>query len=84
MKKRETYSKEFKEKAIRLVKEDGLTSIQVKRYLGIGQGTVSKWIRNKKKFQDDAFCGKGIRKKEDKIEGRFFMSTCLDFHQNMG
>ena len=58
MRKRKTYSKEFKEEAIRLVKEDGLTCIQVERDLGIGQGTVSKWIRDKKKFQD-AFCGSG-------------------------
>jgi len=57
MRKRKTYSKEFKEEAIRLVKEDGLTCIQVKRDLGIDQGTVSKWIRDKKKFQDYAFCG---------------------------
>ena len=59
MRKRKTYSKEFKEEAIRLVKEDGLTCIQVERDLGIGQGTVSKWIRDKKRFQDDAFCGSG-------------------------
>ena len=45
MRKRKTYSKEFKEEAIRLVKEDGLTCIQVERDLGIGHGTVSKWIR---------------------------------------
>ncbi len=59
MRKRKTYSKEFKEEAIRLVKEDGLTCIQVERDLGIGHGTVSKWIRDKKKFQDDVFCGSG-------------------------
>jgi len=33
MRKRKTYSKEFKEEAIRLVKEDGLTCIQVERDL---------------------------------------------------
>ena len=38
MRKRKTYSKEFKEEAIRLVKEDGLTCIQVERDLGIGHG----------------------------------------------
>lgn len=59
MRKRKTYLKELKEEAIRLVKEDGPTCIQVERDLGIGQGTVSKWIRDKKKFQDDAFCGSG-------------------------
>ena len=59
MKKRKTYSKEFKEEAIRLVEEDGHTCVKVEQDLGIGQGTVSKWIRDKKKFQDDAFCGSG-------------------------
>ncbi len=33
--------------------------LQVERDLGIDHGTVSKWIRDKKKFQDDAFCGSG-------------------------
>ena len=59
MRKRKTYSKEFKEEAIRLVKEDGLTCIQVERDLRTGHGTVSKGIRDKKKFQEDAFCGSG-------------------------
>jgi transposase len=59
MRKRKTYAKEFKEEAIRLVEEDGLTCVKVEQDLGIGQGTVSKWIRDKKKFQDDAFCGSG-------------------------
>ena len=49
MRKRKTYSKEFKEKATRFVNEDGLTCIQVERYVGIGHRTVSKWIRDKKK-----------------------------------
>jgi hypothetical protein len=39
--------------------EHGLTCIQVERDLRIGHGTVSKWIRYKKKFQEDAFCGSG-------------------------
>jgi len=40
MKKRKTYAKEFKEEAVRLVKEDGPTCIHMERDLGIGQGTV--------------------------------------------
>ena len=40
--KRKTYTKKFKEEAIRLVKEDCLACTKVKRELGIGQGTVSK------------------------------------------
>jgi len=59
MRKRKTYSKEFKDEAIRLVKENGLTCVQAERELGIGQGTVSRWRREKKNLQDDAFCGSG-------------------------
>ena len=69
MRKRKIYSKEFKEEAIRLVKEDGLICIQVERDFGIGYGTVSKWIRDKKKFQDDSFCGSGnVRQSERKAQ----------------
>jgi transposase len=59
MRKRKTYSKEFKEEAVRLVEENGHTCVEVERELGIGQGTVSRWIREKKTLQDDAFCGSG-------------------------
>ena len=38
MRKRKTYSKEFKEEDILLVKEDGLTCIQVERDLNGVQG----------------------------------------------
>jgi transposase-like protein len=51
MKKRKTYSKEFKEEAICLVKEESLTWIQVERDPEILYGSVSKWIGDKKKFQ---------------------------------
>ena len=59
MRKRKTYSKEFKEEAIRLVEGDGRTCVQVEKELGIGQGTVSRWIREKKTLQNAALCGSG-------------------------
>ncbi len=58
MSKRKTYSIEFKEEAIRLV-ADGATAVQVEIDLGIGKGTVSRWVREKKALQGDAFCGSG-------------------------
>jgi transposase len=58
MGKRKTYSIEFKEEAIRLV-ADGATATQVEIDLGIGKGTVSRWVREKRALQGDAFCGSG-------------------------
>ncbi|MBW1849442.1 MAG: hypothetical protein JRJ27_20490 [Deltaproteobacteria bacterium] len=52
MRKRKIYSKEFKEGAIRLVKGDSLTCIQVERDLGIGQGTVPKWTKDPNPYSD--------------------------------
>ncbi len=85
MRKRKTYSKEFKEEAIRLVKENGPTCIQVERDLGIGHGAVSKWIRDKKKFQDDAFCGSGnVRPSEPQFSGnpQVFLFYIIRFLSN--
>jgi transposase-like protein len=41
---RKTYSKEFKEGAIRLVEEYNLACSQAESNLGIGKGVVSRWI----------------------------------------
>jgi len=69
MRKRKIYSKEFNEEAILLVKEDDLTCIQMERDFEIGYGTLSKWIRDKKIFQDDAFCASGnVRQSERKAQ----------------
>ena len=47
MKTRKTYSKEYKDEAIRLVKENARACIQMEKELGIGQATVSQWVREK-------------------------------------
>jgi transposase len=59
MKKRRTYPTEFKKEAIDLVERDGLSCVQVEKDLGIGKGVVSRWIKERKKLKDDAFCGSG-------------------------
>jgi transposase len=59
MKRRRTYPKEFKEEAIRLVEEDGISCQQAESNLGIGKGVVSRWIREKDNLNGDAFCGSG-------------------------
>ncbi len=58
-KNRRTYSREFKEDAINLVLDEGLSCVQVEKNLGIGKGTVSRWIREQNDLKDDAFCGSG-------------------------
>ena len=47
---KKTYPKEFKGEAIRLV-ESGVSRIQVERDLGIGHGSVGRWIREKKNIR---------------------------------
>ncbi len=59
MKRRRIYSKEFKEEAICLVEEDGLSCTQAESNLGIGKGVVSRWVREKDNLKEDAFCGSG-------------------------
>jgi len=66
MKKRRTYPKEFKEEAIRLVEEEGLSCHQAETNLGIGVSVVSRWMREKDKLKEDAFCGSGNVKPSEK------------------
>lgn len=42
---RRKFSKEFKAEAVALVREQGLTASQVARDLGVGQPTISRWVR---------------------------------------
>jgi len=59
------YDLEFKVEAIRMASEPGVTNRDVERRLGIGQGVLSRW---KREFKDDdaqAFPGKGHLKPKD-------------------
>ena len=42
---RRKFSKEFKAEAVALVLERGLSASQVARDLGVGQPTISRWVR---------------------------------------
>jgi transposase len=66
MKRRRIYSKEFKEEAIRLVEEDGISCQQAESNLGIGVSALSRWMREKDKLKEDAFCGSGNVKPSEK------------------
>ena len=44
-KTRRQYSAEFKSEAVRLVRESGRSASEVANELGIGQPTLSRWVR---------------------------------------
>jgi transposase len=64
-KSRRTYDKEFKQEAVRLVVEEGRRPMEVERNLGIGKGTVGRWVREYKEDPAYAFPGKGRLKAPD-------------------
>jgi transposase len=42
--KRRKFDKEFKQKAVDMVIQDGLTQTEVSRRLGLGDGIIGKWV----------------------------------------
>jgi transposase len=64
-KKRKSYSREFKEEAVRLITEKGYSIAEASRNLGIDYSVLRRW---KKQLADDpinAFPGKGKLKAPD-------------------
>jgi len=62
-KKRPKYTKEFKEDAVKLVTEQGYSSIEVGRRLGINSSNISRWVREYRQDQDD-IAESGVTRKE--------------------
>jgi len=62
-KKRPKYTKEFKEDAVKLVTEQGYSSIEVGRRLGINSSNVSRWVRQYRQDLEDVSEG-GVTRKE--------------------
>ena len=62
---RGSYSREFKEDAVRLVTEKGISVTQVAMDLGIHENTIYKWMRQYKADPEGAFPGKGRLKPQD-------------------
>jgi transposase len=57
--KRNSYSKEFKKNAIKLVMEEGRKPTEVARDLGIHENLIYNWQRKHKDRQEEAFTGHG-------------------------
>jgi len=56
---RRRYDKEFKEQAVKMVLEQGLTATEVARRIEVDRSSISSWVRAHEKDGPDAFPGKG-------------------------
>jgi transposase len=61
MKKRKTYTAEFKREAVRLAESSGKSQAQIERDLGIGAGGISRWKKALEEAGEEAFPGRGKR-----------------------
>lgn len=64
MKARRQFSKEFKVKAVKLVKECGVSVMQACRDLDVHENVLRKWIRQMAQDPQQAFPGHGVMKPE--------------------
>lgn len=61
MKDRKSYTKEFKQGAVRLVTEQGRSISDAASSLGVPAWSLSRWVRAVKEEGQDAFRGNGKR-----------------------
>jgi transposase len=54
-----TYTKEFKQQAVKLFETSGKTKTQIARDLGISDSALSKWCKEFGELGEEAFPGKG-------------------------
>ncbi len=64
MARRKTYTREFKQDAVRLVTEQGYKQTQAARNLGIDRGMLGRWIKEFQADESEAFRGQGKLKSE--------------------
>ena len=63
--RRKTYSREFKQEAVRLVRESDQSLAAVARDLGIDENSLRKWKRAEESHGERAFPGKGRNHDEE-------------------
>jgi transposase len=63
-----TYSKEFKQEAVRLMDSSDRPATEIAMELGIRRNQLYKWKEQLESKGDKAFSGKGRPKKEDQSE----------------
>jgi transposase len=65
VRQRKVYSREFKQEAVRLVREGGGSLAGVARDLGLDENTLRKWKRADEQHGAQAFPGQGKRHDEE-------------------
>ncbi len=65
MPQRRRYTKQFKEEAIRLVRQEGVSLTQVARDLGINAGMLRRWRDDRETRGSNAFPGRGYAHDEE-------------------
>ena len=65
-KKRHKFSSEFKERAVKLVLEQGMTKTKVAEDLGVNLNQISKWVREYQTKGEGAFPGNGNLSPQDR------------------
>lgn len=58
-KEQETYTKEFKTEAMRLLESSQKSQAQIARELGVADSTLSQWRKDLAEYGHDAFPGSG-------------------------
>jgi transposase len=67
VKKRRTYTREFKLETIQLAETSDKSIAEVERDLGLGSGQIYHWRRQLANEGEEAFPGKGQLKPQDEI-----------------
>jgi transposase len=65
MVQRRRYTKQFKEEAIRLVRQEGVSLAQVAQDLGIGAEMLRRWRKEANSEGHNAFRGQGMARDEE-------------------
>lgn len=65
MVQRRKFSKEFKLESVNMVLGRGVSIAQVARDLGVNQNLISRWIREFRQGEQQAFPGHGLQKPDD-------------------
>jgi len=84
--KRQNYTKEFKQDAVKLVIEQRYSCPEVSRRLGVAASNVSRWVRQYRKFYlrwenpnilYDILAGKVLKHTQGMVE-KFKFSECFE------
>ncbi len=65
MPQRRRYTKQFKEEALRLVIQEGVSLTQVAQDLGLDASMLRRWRKEANVDDPKAFCGQGVARDEE-------------------